>query len=70
MVIQPSFADAKSFSEGYAAVKTGDKWGYIDETGTPVIDPVFDEAGPVSKEGTAFVRNSAGVNLLKLNWYE
>lgn len=70
VVIQPSFADAKSFSEGYAAVKIGDKWGYIDETGTAVIDPVFDEAGPISKEGTAFVRNSAGVNLLKLNWYE
>ncbi len=70
VVIQPSFADAKSFSEGYAAVKIGDKWGYIDETGTTVIDPVFDEAGPISKEGTAFVRNSAGVNVLKLNWYE
>lgn len=70
VVIPPSFADAKSFSEGYAAVRIGDKWGYIDDSGTPVIDPVFDEAGPISKEGTAFVRNSAGVNLLKLNWYE
>ncbi len=70
VIIQPSFADAKSFSEGYAAVKVGDKWGYIDDSGTPVIEPVFDEAGPISKEGTAFVRNSAGVNLLKLSWYE
>ena len=33
VVIQPSFDDALTFSEGMAAVQVGGKWGYIDETG-------------------------------------
>jgi len=35
------FAKAEDFSEGFAAVKLGDKWGYIDKTGKIVINPQF-----------------------------
>jgi len=46
-VISPGYPDAKSFSEGLAAVSTGfaqggaANWGYIDKTGAMVITPRF-----------------------------
>lgn len=37
------FRDSRPFSEGLAAVTTdGDKWGYINKTGTYVIPPIYD----------------------------
>jgi hypothetical protein len=33
-----------SFAEGVAAVRLGQKWGYIDAAGKFVIRPRFDEA--------------------------
>ena len=33
-----------SFSEGYAAVLQGTKWGYIGKKGFFVIEPQFDKA--------------------------
>ena len=39
------FEDARPFSdEGYAAVKLGGKWGFIDTSGEITIDCVFDDA--------------------------
>jgi hypothetical protein len=35
-------------------VKSGDKWGYIDEEGTTIVAARFDHAGPF-KEGLALV---------------
>jgi hypothetical protein len=49
-VIAPRYPDAKSFSEGLAAVSTGfaqggaSNWGYIDTTGAMVITPRFASA--------------------------
>ena len=40
------YQDAKEFSDGLAAVKTQDKWGYIDVSGKIVIEPQFKEAFP------------------------
>jgi hypothetical protein len=42
------------FSEGLAAVKTDDGWGFIDPTGKMVIDPQFDDARSF-QDGLAFV---------------
>ena len=42
------------FSEGLAAVKTDDGWGFIDPTGKMVIDPQFDNVGSF-QDGLAFV---------------
>jgi hypothetical protein len=41
MAIPAQFEDAAEFSEGRAAVKTGDQWGFIDKTGEMVIPPQF-----------------------------
>jgi WG containing repeat len=49
-VIPAKFSQARSFSEGLAAVKVdnGDKslWGYIDQTGNYVIPPTFFDVFP------------------------
>jgi hypothetical protein len=46
------FDDADSFSEGLAAVKINRLWGYIDETGTIVIPPIY-KIAPTFSEGFA-----------------
>lgn len=53
-VVQPQYEDAENFSDGYAAVKKGGKWGYIDEDGKMVISPKYDWAGQFN-EGVAVV---------------
>src|SRR2546421_1354725 len=54
IVIKLQFDDARHFSEGLAAVQTGEKWGYIDGTGRFIIAPQFDQADAFS-EGLAAV---------------
>ncbi len=55
-VIQPQFTGALSFTEGLAAVDTGNDqrpaWGYIDKNGNMVIEAKFEAAGMFS-EGVA-----------------
>jgi hypothetical protein len=47
-IIEQGFDDAGFFSEGLAAVKTGEKWGYIDKKSRFVINPQFDYANDFS----------------------
>ena len=54
VIIAPQYEDAKSFSDGYAAVKKDGKWGYIDEEGNVVVDFKYDWANFFS-EGVALV---------------
>ena len=55
-VIPPSYQEARDFHEGLAAVKSGDRWGYVDYLGRIAIPFVHrvPEAGDFS-EGFAFV---------------
>ena len=57
-LVEPQYASAKDFSEGLAAVNTGDywdgKWGYIDKSGKMVINPQYASAKSFS-EGLAAV---------------
>ncbi len=53
-VISPQYDDAKTFSEELAAVKRGDKWGYINELGEVEIGFQYDRAYSFS-EGKALV---------------
>ena len=46
----------ETFSEGYLAVRTGDKWGLIDEEGTTVLQPAWDFIGKV-QDGFVAVKN-------------
>jgi len=41
--VEPIFEWAESFHDGLALVKTGGKWGFIDNTGKMVIEPQFDQ---------------------------
>lgn len=41
VVIQPEFYNACAFNCGLAAVYNGDKWGFINKTGSYVIEPIY-----------------------------
>ena len=62
--IEPKYEDAKAFSQGLAPVKIGDKWGFVDQNGTEIIEPTFNFAGTISEEGTVFIQNEAGYALM------
>lgn len=44
MVVKPEYDKAQPFSGGLAAVAVNGKWGYIDQSGTFVIEPRFNDA--------------------------
>lgn len=56
VVLTGKYQDARSFSNGLAAVKVDGKWGYIDISGEIVIPCEFEEAGPFNTTGVAFVK--------------
>lgn len=43
-VINAIYDNVEPFNEGFAAVKIGNKWGYINEKGEFLIEPKFDKA--------------------------
>ena len=51
------YDEARNFKEGLAAVKIGDKWGYIDTAGQTVIGFLYDEAKDFSEGAAAVQRN-------------
>jgi hypothetical protein len=50
-VIPFQFAAAGPFKEGRAAVRVGEKWGFIAADGAMAVNPKFDSAGPAFFEG-------------------
>lgn len=64
--IECIYEDAKSFTNGYAAVKKGGIWGYIDENNYMAIEPAFDDAGFMTKDGTAPISHGGTWTLLQL----
>lgn len=58
-LIYPKFDEVMPFSEGMAAVCTGEKWGFIDTLGRVIVKPQYD-AVTIYKEGKAFVQNDKG----------
>jgi hypothetical protein len=53
VVIKPHFMQAEDFFDGLAAVKLGEKWGYIKESGEFAILPQFDSAMSFNGERTS-----------------
>lgn len=56
IVIEPQYLDAKSFSNGVAAVKNTLSWGYIDIDNQVVIDFQYSECTSFSGTGSAFAK--------------
>lgn len=55
VVVKAIYDEVTPFSEGLAAVKSGEKWGYIDSVGKVIIKPSYEEVNWFS-EGRAAVR--------------
>ena len=66
--IEPTYDEAKSFSNGLAAVCKGDKWGFIDLSGKLVIDYMFIDADYFNCEMNCMVKTSNSIwQLLCIN---
>jgi len=48
-VILPRFQLARDFTNGLAAVRLNNKWGFIDTKGNFVIEPIYIKVGDVSE---------------------
>lgn len=62
MVVKPEFDEALRFSEGLAAVKIGNTFGYISKDGKVVIPPQFNWADEFT-DGIAMIE--IGKNIIK-----
>ena len=60
-IISPSFVDAKSFSNGLAAVSNGKLWGFINTDGELVIDYTFLDADYFNSEGKCMVETGTDI---------
>lgn len=59
VIVEPKYQNARSFSDGLAAVKRDGMWGFIDSTGNEVIEPKFFNVGSYV-DGIVPFRNNAG----------
>ncbi len=50
-----SFSDGRDFKNGYAAVKAGKKWGFINTDGVIVTDYLYSSVGDYTEDGYAAV---------------
>ncbi len=62
------YTNARSFSQGLAAVEVDGLWGYIDPSGKLVIEPAFLEARDFC-QGSAPVLTEDGWRIIILNEY-
>jgi hypothetical protein len=79
IVIDPIYESAEMFSEGFSAVKIGEKWGLIDESGKYIIEPKFEYLGSIHSGLASFRDNnkygfvdSTGLEIIKpqFNWVD
>lgn len=63
-VVPFNYDAAAVFSDGYAVVQTGDKYGLIDTTGKTVLVPIFDELTDYS--GAAIGKETGDILLYKV----
>ena len=52
------YDDVRDFSEGFALVRKGNRWGYINEEGKPITEFKFLDGKPF-KNGEAYVRENS-----------
>lgn len=58
ILLQPTYTQARSFSNGLAAVCVEDRWGFITSDGTLVMDAQWLDAGYFSSSGTCYVQTA------------
>lgn len=64
LLVDPTYENARDYSNGYAAVKLNGLWGFIDTSGNYVIEPMYeiiddDSRFVVSAHGSTFVKKNA-----------
>lgn len=64
-----TYADAKSFSNGLAAVSNGEYWGFIDINGTLVIDYIFFGADYFNSDFCCMVETGKGTTWQLISLY-
>ena len=64
VLIEPAYTNAKSFSNGLAAVSNGSLWGFIDVNGNLVIDYQFQDADYFTEAGCCMVLTDTGWKML------
>jgi len=72
--IPDNYDDAGCFSNGFASVKIGKKWGFINKQGEQVVQAAYDEVGDFFSSGLAVVRigkkygfvNETGVHVINI----
>ena len=60
VVVEPQYENAKSFSNGLAAVCKDGKWGYINKRGQLVVEYSFGDAGYLSGSASCWVKDESG----------
>lgn len=63
VIIKPEYTEAKSFSNGFAAVKNGEYWTLINSDKQVVADDEILEIGYVTKSGTCMVKQKDNSNI-------
>ena len=69
IVLETDYADADSFSLGYAPVQKGDLWGCIDQENDMLIDPQFKHLSSFNEEGNAIGENAEGLCTVNITRY-
>ena len=59
VIVEAKYDEVREYHEGYAAVRVGDKWGYIDEAGNEFLAPSLAWAGDF-KDGAAYILSYTG----------
>lgn len=66
VLMEPIFENAKSYSNGFAAVMQDGKWGFIDEQGNIAIEFTFDDAAYFNDQGYCFVKKGEAWHTIHL----
>ena len=61
-----TYEEARSYSNGLAAVKISGKWGFVDTDENVVIEQQFFGAKDFSEKGSCFIQTGDKWQLLKL----
>lgn len=70
IVLETEYADADSFSLGYAPVKTGSLWGCINQQGEILVDPQFNQLSSFNHSGYAIGENEKGLCTVFIKQYK